>query len=261
MSICLFGCDASRLTAEHIFSRAWVERMMPMPEGAKLEHTHARVKGQRPFVVGGQERFAIDWEAIKAALTVKGICRACNNGWMDRMDHDTYPHIDPLVADYPHALTVSAQEQVARWSTKIALLFDTHLEHPALTPEMRATFKTTQQAFADSHVWLARYDLPRGTWKAGGWPTTKSENPPAGDTNGYLCTITVNHLLVQVLIPVGGFDVIPFARTMEKAWGGHVRRVWPPLLGAGSVQWPPPMSVAPDELTQFATAEAAPQAR
>jgi len=261
MPTCLFGCDAPALTDEHIYSRAWIERMMPLPVGEKLKHTHERVKGQRPFKIDGREQFAVEWESAEAGLTVKGVCKACNGGWMDRMDHDTYPHIEPMVAGYSHTLLVSGQQQAARWSTKIAILFDTHLEHPALTPQLRARFRETGQPFADSHVWLGRYDLPWGTWKASGSPTTKSENPSAGDTNAYLCTLIINHLIVQVLVPLGGFDVILYARTMERAWGGHLRRIWPPLLGAGNVEWPPPRSVRPSEFPGFAAAEAAPGSR
>ena len=53
---------------------------------------------------------------------------------MDRMDQATYPHIDPVVAGCSHTPTLHDQEQVARWATKIAILFDTHLEHPAISP-------------------------------------------------------------------------------------------------------------------------------
>ena len=255
MPTCLFGCEAPKLTKEHIFGRKWIERVTGKPPDAKLTHTHAKVKGQSPFVVDGQERFAIQWDALEAGLVVNGVCEACNNGWMDRMDHATYPHIDPLVAGRSHTLTLPDQEQVARWATKIAILFDTHLEHPAISPALRKSFREAQQPFADWHIWVGRYELPTDTCRVAGFPTTKSENPPLGDTHGYICTFNVNFLTVQVLAPIASYDVVRIAMTLDKGHAGYVRRIWPPLLGTGGVEWPPPLSLMADNLKVFADCE------
>jgi len=48
------------------------------PPDAKLTHTHAKVEGQSPFVVDGQEQFAIQWDAVEAGLVVSGVCGSCN---------------------------------------------------------------------------------------------------------------------------------------------------------------------------------------
>src|SRR5579864_3143159 len=124
MPTCLFGCDAPKLTEEHIFGRRWVERVTDKPPEAVLKHSHIRQKGQRPFVVNGAERFAVEWETREPALVVKGVCDVCNSGWMNRMDDTTYPHIDPMVIGHARTLTLTDQEQVARWATKIAILAD-----------------------------------------------------------------------------------------------------------------------------------------
>jgi hypothetical protein len=47
--ICLYGCEVAKLTDERIFGRSWIQRVMPLPSGAKLKHTHAWVVGQPPF--------------------------------------------------------------------------------------------------------------------------------------------------------------------------------------------------------------------
>jgi hypothetical protein len=92
MPTCLFGCEAPKLTKEHIFGRKWIERVTGKPPEAKLTHTHAKVKGQTPFVVDGQERFAIQWDALEAGLVVNGL-----RGLQQRLDgshgsRDLSPH-------------------------------------------------------------------------------------------------------------------------------------------------------------------------
>lgn len=260
MPTCRFGHEAEELSKEHIFGRAWVERVMPMPDGAKLQHRHTRLKGQPPFGADGEKGFDLTWEAREASLVAPDICKACNNGWMDSMDKATHPYIDPLVAGEARSLDSAAQVQIARWGTKLAILLDSHLDPPTLSPDVWCAFYETQEPFPDAHVWVARYDLPPGAWRGGGTPTMKSDSPPDGPPCGYACTISANYLIVHVLIPVDGFDIVPVARTWERVWGGHVRRIWPPLVAA-PVDWPPPMGVAEDEYNRFASMEEPPAAR
>ncbi len=260
MKTCRWGHEAEELSEEHIFGRGWVERVMPLPEGAKFRHRHSRLKGQPPFGADGERGFDVFWEARDASFVTPGICKKCNNTWMDEMDKATYPFIDPLVSGEARTLGLDAQEQIARWATKVGLLLDPHLDRPTLPEGFWSAFHGTRQPFPDSHVWVARYDLPYGQHRGGGTPTMKSVSTLEGSPSGYACTISLNYLVVHMLIPMDGFDAVSVARTWESAWGGYVRRIWPPVLGH-AVEWPPPISIRADEYNWFASMDGPPAPR
>ncbi|MDX6451419.1 MAG: hypothetical protein QOH16_1468 [Gaiellaceae bacterium] len=79
--LCVF-CGGEPTTNEHIFP-FW------LPEAVGGDTTHLRLEG-RERGPGVGEQFAYDhkWTTNRADIKVRAVCRACNNGWMNDLDHD-----------------------------------------------------------------------------------------------------------------------------------------------------------------------------
>jgi hypothetical protein len=64
------------------------------------------------------------WEGAPAALTVRRVCRACNNGWMSELETLAQPIVTPLVFGESMTLDIEQQISVATWAIKASMLWE-----------------------------------------------------------------------------------------------------------------------------------------
>jgi hypothetical protein len=220
-SECIF-CRTGEITEEHIFSRKWLKRLWNLPRGEQLGHQHARSDSE----VG--DKFDIRWSKQEADLVVYCICDRCNSEWMNVLDQRAQRIIDPMTQGQRTRLrTARDQLLLARWSLKIAFMFDYRQERPSIPQHFAQAFKE-RNAFPDyAYVWLA-HNVPIVRGQANGVFHTLERN---GNPDVYLVTFRVDQLVVQVVVGI--------AHEVRADRTGHrdaLRQVWP--LTYETVTWP-----------------------
>jgi hypothetical protein len=70
------------------------------------------------------DRAPLKWSGSRV-LTVKRVCRSCNNGWMSDLETQAQPILTRLVrGDRPLSLDPAQQATIAAWCRKTAMVFD-----------------------------------------------------------------------------------------------------------------------------------------
>ena len=88
---CAFCGSDKDLTREHVWPR-WAQDLV----GAE----------PAPYVAAVEKEITRVWTASPATLTVRLVCRACNNGWMARLEHAARPVLTPLIIGERAVLSV-----------------------------------------------------------------------------------------------------------------------------------------------------------
>jgi len=65
--------------------------------------------------------------------TVTRVCDVCQNGWMQRLDDDVMPFLEPMISGQPITLGHEQQWLLARWSAKTAMVLECTLDTPIRT--------------------------------------------------------------------------------------------------------------------------------
>lgn len=108
---CLF-CGGHGLTREHIWP-SWAHDLLE----ARPNASHRRARYKTPE---GKPNFASlesvrNFQGMLFNLTVKSVCRACNNGWMSQRENDVKSILGPLIKAQPLVLDIDTQRQLASW--------------------------------------------------------------------------------------------------------------------------------------------------
>jgi hypothetical protein len=223
---CIF-CGSDPVTREHVYNRAWIERLAPHA----TSFTNERAVGyRRPVTVN-------TWVSSEADVVVKCVCADCNNGWMNALDANAEPMVSSLclgeqrVVVKPAALTV-----FATWAVKMGLVMEC-LMSPMVVPQtVRSHLHRERTPPSGVRAWIATME----TWEAETrtTPTTLESAPAAGAVEqAYLATFRMLHLVVQVLVPLD-----TRLHPEHDEWGAlHSEPAWP---RAEPLEWP----LAPDRM-------------
>lgn len=220
---CLF-CENKADTKEHV----WPVWILTLLRNNRRSDLHGRI-GKRPFKFSGP---APD-------LEIKCVCDPCNSGWMSTLETQNRPIIGPLLQDIALPLNRLEQTSIARWAVKSAMVME------ASTPK-RAFFYTRPEREqlragtlpSATFVWIGRYSgnffvsfATTDTWDR------MPDIPEA--THGYVNTIIVGHLIIQVLslhIRREYHDRTLRVTPKGGPWENRLIDIWP---GAGMINWPP----------------------
>jgi hypothetical protein len=168
------------------------------------------------------------------------VCGDCNSGWMSALEGEAQPLIRPMISSSLEiALQTPAQELLARWAMKTALMVQ-YLQPQVLIPEsMYARFYRERTPSPNARVWVGRYD---GRTHPSGYHSYLLDATGDTDTGvlhrGHVIGVTfhVDQLVFQVFdqdLPGSlGFDFPQdhqeFRSTMLSAWPTGLSRRWPP---------------------------------
>lgn len=204
------------MTDEHFLPRKWLERMMPSTE--KFSHHHDRT-GE-----GGE--FDRWWKAKEAQFVVTCVCKTCNSGWMNVLDDQARPLVEPLVAGLPLRLDDQASiGLLASWATKVAMMVDYRQAKPTVPSSHHAHFAKHRTPPETWHLWIASSELPGGEWRA--WSQGRSIRIGVGGANGsnaYGAAFGVNHFTLQAFVPFGVETFTP----RHRDFAPHTKKLWPP---------------------------------
>jgi hypothetical protein len=214
-------------TAEHAIAQ-WVSKHFPNP-GAGVTHTvRAGTHGpvQREWASGSKD---------VATLIASSVCRACNGGWMNGLEHAVRPYLPPMMRGERRTLYRESATALAAWAVKTALALDLveHADPPIEAKHYRAMAAAKTAPPEHVQVFAGEY---RG-WRHGLY-SPRSLNM-TGDTSGitalgYVGTFTVARAAFQVFFHGLGEELTV---SRQGAMARTMPQLWPRL---GDFRWPPP---------------------
>jgi hypothetical protein len=96
---CIF-CEQPGLTKEHIWSQ-WMHPILGIrPEDEAVEYYQVNEgKAEHPLQLSVRNR-----QGSTAKKTVRAVCGACNHGWMNDLEKEVRPVLEPLLLGIPVSL-------------------------------------------------------------------------------------------------------------------------------------------------------------
>jgi hypothetical protein len=163
---------------------------------------------------------------------------------MSRLESQSQPILQPLLAGTPTFLAPDAQAIVALWATKTAMVLEGlgPMDQRVYTDAERRQLRALSVIPRRSSVWLSA-SIDRAVFMS---TKTRHFNESIDDEPSGACTtIGLSHLVFQVLtirIP----QEVPHAAVVTTdvrvgPWSEVTVRVWPHTVG--TVSWPPPMGL------------------
>jgi hypothetical protein len=231
-------CGGGRLSAEHVIPD-WIGREFTRRALASSPDV-AKVVGHNRLNRGGDVRI---WNPSPLTVTVRAVCRRCNNGWMAAMERETQPLLLRLFTGEAVVLHQAAQIQLASWAFKTAVVMDQIAETPSIPGPDAHTFYQDRRPVAGVYVVLgsrAPEPLPAGVeWKDHSDSAflrlkSRSLDDPSGTLEAYKKVIALGPLLFQVIgftniSDVGGVQHL--AADSTRIWPYETDREWPGGFG------------------------------
>lgn len=174
------------------------------------------------------------------------VCHKCNNGWMNDIEGEVKPLMQPMLHGHPIVLRPVEQKLLTRWAVLKAMVLDgsspsrrstlfyNECERVGMKPQLRALPVGT-------FTWIGRLSIQ--SFHAELFDTFGQINFVPKAFHGCVVNIVVGHLVFQVLtmhvLPMfaNGRSVAP--RYEHGAWDVNLLEIWPAF---GDKRWPPPFA-------------------
>ncbi|HZR30649.1 MAG TPA: hypothetical protein VFA76_02185 [Terriglobales bacterium] len=153
---CAFCGRAGERSKEDAIPR-WLQKMLNISHG-QLETLRYKIE-REPMIK--LRRLAHRSLQVRSLLAGR-ICRACNTGWMSRLENEAKPLLCRLlISESPYCLTGVEKAILARWAVKTAFVLDIMaIERHIVPPEHFREFYEDQNRLADHLIVLAGDHLP-----------------------------------------------------------------------------------------------------
>lgn len=146
------------------------------------------------------------WVMGSLELSVRRVCRSCNNEWMAKLEERAAPVLRPLIASITKArLQEIHLRLIATWITKMALLSQllTERDPPIIPARQYRWFYEHQLPFPDSVAWLGAYRLKQHS------PfSTSSVRIGSPEARAWRTTVNVGALVFQLIVLPGAGHVL-----------------------------------------------------
>lgn len=228
MPLCLFCELRPGHTVEHLFSEAWLQKVMPSVDPYKVELVR----------VNQGERFEKIFHRSRPEIEVAGFCDHCNNGWMNDLDLAVQPLLTTMLRGQRRRLD-EMTAPLSTWVCKTAMVADCMLETPTLSQEHRDYLFNYREPPPGWRIWLARVEAaPQHRILVA--PITLIR--PSG--LGYVFTAILDQLAIQALVlPI---DETSHTHPMEPE---IVQPLWP--MPTTRIAWPEVRALRGHELAAF----------
>jgi hypothetical protein len=236
---CIFCGASGPLTKEHVFPD-WIRAL-----GFGGQGWQETVVGERP-----DEKRHIR-PAGPFSLTLKAVCRPCNNVWMSDIERQAKPLLTTMFQyqDVKVPLNEAAQCDLARWAFKTAcVLANVQRDAPAIPPGQCVEFHETDQIPLGVQVWIGtasiiphEHGLQLVESQVGPFNAVFSMGDMEGVIPGYLARFRVLNVFFEVKglkpevpgIPGAYIDVVTkgnLSRALLPIWPlEHPKVFWPPV--------------------------------
>ena len=200
-------------------------------------------KGPRPSEVRA-ERGGIKlkpWSTLQPELTIRCVCRACNNEWMSQLETKVQSFLQPLLAGQSGTVDIASQAVIALWAVKMAMVLEglDAMEKRMYTQEQRERLRSSAEVPWRTSIWLAASADP--AW----FMSTKNRHIGVAEgVAGASTTMGFGHIALQVLTIRVPESVGPKTAVTTDVgrgpWDELTVQIWPPRA---TINWPPAMGV------------------
>jgi hypothetical protein len=237
---CIFCQRKGKASREHLWPR-WAQGTLDQEAHNKLVR-HSIEPHDQPHTV---------WDARIFSATIKEVCRSCNNGWMSQIEAEAKLFAEPLIRGEEGILIRpdEAQWAIARWAYLKVLLFERIDKRQRLLPfgcyqEMYEASLLDKPALPiDMTVLVAAHDGQRyGQYAHRLLADAGTRRPEL-----FMGTITIQHLVVQVIKDIAGDGEVKSFRH-DKRVAGNEARIWPL---SQPFKWPPGHPLTDADLEVF----------
>ncbi len=239
---CIF-CRQSGLSREHIFGD-WLRAIFPRSSADTHLHGMTTWGQAKSGKIYAMPTLKIE-QGHSGSKKVKHVCKACNNGWMSRMEMRARPILMPLIQGTFHKLSVFDQKSLAGWVAKTIMVAEfTYPDRVAVSEDDRLRMYASQEPSDNWKIWIAHYNgikHSRLSISYHGCALGPSE-PPAPDNttpaNTQFTNIGMGHLFIHASSTTTRAD---FQFDDETFF----RRIWPPT--DRDLIWPPLTSLGEED--------------
>jgi hypothetical protein len=232
---CIF-CGALGVTQEHMWAN-WLRSYIPRElkrHATSVEKVHPRNTEQNIQTRTGDPH----------SRRIKCVCRACNNGWMSRLQENAKPFLVPMLEGNAITLRRLGQTTLAAWVAMMVMVSEhLHDEMVAIPAADRQWLRANLRPPSHWRIWIGRHAAvthPLFTHNIVSFAPEKeierlglAASLPA---NSQTSTILLGkHLLIYVMSSA-------VARSIIRRWtipapvGAGLAQIWP--LAAHAVTWP-----------------------
>lgn len=222
MRQCLF-CDKEAHSLEDAWPR-WITDQFRRPEPAEVEAERNGVP-LKP------------WRVRQPELTVRRVCRTCNNGWMSKLEERAKVVMQPMLSGQYVLLDQAAQALLAVWSVKTAMVLEAlaPAEQWVYSQIDRERFRTLGELPWRTSIWLA------AVVSSSSFLSTKNRHLGDGRLSAASTTMAFACVAIQVLTLRPPHDVGPqtviTAEVRKGAWRDATVGIWPHKNDPAA--WPP----------------------
>jgi hypothetical protein len=180
-----------------------------------------------------------EWAITKPKLTVKWLCRPCNNGWMSNLESRAKPVIESILDDRLTSLDAAAQALLATWAVKTAMVLEAF--DPAqpwfYSAEERGQMRLSRSIPRRTSVWMAKCVNQPNIYSAA---THHRTEPGPNGAHAFAVTLAFGPLALQVMT-IRTTTPLPEHLTVtydvsEGPWDQLLLQLWPTREGPAT--WP-----------------------
>lgn len=179
-------------------------------------------------------------------ITVKTVCRSCNNGWMSDLESENIPIIGNTLQDIAVPLDQAQQTTVGAWAMKTAMMSDSTKGRLAPNRFYKrgecVNMRLTREIPARTLIWIGRIDSMH--LADVGTDFTLAGLDKKRIAMGSVSTIVAGHFVTQVVtvhIEKHGTEISALSCKMGN-WDESLIQIWP--IKKPTVHWPPPLGFA-----------------
>lgn len=224
---CAF-CGGKGLSKEHVVPR-WALDLLRIDEPVSLTRHSVRQDARRD-----------GWMMAKPDMTVRKVCKTCNNGWMARLEGEAGPVLRPMVSS-PQKMTIRKADSplLTAWMTKTALAVELVTDHePAIIPPWQYRWfyehRDCRHGFPDARAWVGAYKVTDHSPYS--WSSARIGPVDLPEAGAWRTVINIGSFVFVLVVLPGGADLLARARLPRE-----VRRFVAPLPSRGwwRRRWPP----------------------
>jgi hypothetical protein len=184
------------------------------------------------------------WHVYQPELSIRCVCKSCNNGWMSDLESQTKKYLQPLLMGEKCVLDFSSQTTIALWSLKTAMVLEAldQQQQRIYTQQEREQLQKLSIIPWRTSVWLAT-SIDRSLFLS-----AKNRHMSAEDTSkisGASITMAFSHVVIQVFTirvpPEVGPSTCVTANVRCGPWEQATIQIWP--AKTTPVMWPPQLAL------------------
>jgi hypothetical protein len=240
---CVFCGATGKLSGEHVLGD-WLTRTPlnqgPVPQAAGPLNRLGRDLGTSP----------------PFRRKVNDVCKACNSGWMSRLERAASRVMTPFILGQHGRIEVADQPAIAAWAQKAVLVAmrvssDAERQQGYGLPSVRYrelyTLRDEVRPLPASQFWIGRYQgVRKMSVRATPVVVTPRGARQSSVPQGYVMTVTIGHLVVH------GIQFTEPALEVPMATQTGLAQIWQVERPA---EWPTGMPITDDAFHRFTRGE------